>query len=90
MRKTEPESYYEYVVKWIRFQERYNEVLPAIPRYSNVYFDFYTGDLQNYNILAHVTWSQAILESFFGRAPEEEVEEEEETLEDGEEEFDEF
>ena len=69
MRKTEPESYYEYVVKRIRFQERYNEVLPAIPLYSNVYFDFYTSQLQNYQITAHVTWSQAILQSYFGEAP---------------------
>ena len=76
MRKTVPESYYEYVVKWIRFQERYNEVLPAIPLYSNVYFDFYTSRLQNYRITAHVTWSQAILESYFGEAPEEPEEEE--------------
>ena len=71
MRKTEPESFYEYVVKWIRFQERYNEVLPAIPLYSNVYFDFFTSQLQNYVITDHVTWSQAILESYFGEAPEE-------------------
>ena len=66
MRKTVPENYYEYVVKWIRFQERYNEVLPAIPLYSNVYFDFYNSQLQNYQITAHVTWSQAILQSYFG------------------------
>ena len=66
MRKTEPEDYYTYVVKWIRFQERYNEVLPAIPLYSNVYFDFYTSLLQNYQITAHVTWSQAILQSYLG------------------------
>ena len=66
MRKTVPENYYEYVVKWIRFQERYNEVLPAIPLYSNIYFDFFTDQLQNYEITAHVTWSQAILQSYFG------------------------
>ena len=69
MRKTVPEDYYDYVVKWIRFQERYNEVLPAIPLYSNIYFDFYVSQLQNYQITAHVTWSQAILQSYFGEAP---------------------
>ena len=66
MRKTPPGAIYEYVTKWIKFQERYNEVLPTIPIYSNIYFDFYTELLQNYNITAHVTWTQAILESFFG------------------------
>ncbi len=72
MRKTEPGAVYEYVTKWITFQERYNEVLPCIPLYSNIYFDFFTGMLQNYHITAHVTWTQAILESYFGEPPEEE------------------
>ncbi len=73
MRKTEPGAVYEYVTKWITFQERYNEVLPCIPLYSNIYFDFFTGMLQNYHITAHVTWTQAILESYFGEPPEEEA-----------------
>ena len=66
MRKTEPGAIFEYVTKWISFQERYNEVLPAIPIYSNIYFDFFTPQLQNYNITSHVTWTQAILEAYFG------------------------
>jgi ABC-type transport system substrate-binding protein len=74
MRKTDPQDVYDYVSKWISFQERYNEVLPCIPLYSNIYFDFYTEQLQNYHITGHVTWSQAILESYFGvAAPEEDV-----------------
>ena len=71
MRQTHPEDIYDYVSKWISFQERYNEVLPTIPLYSNIYFDFITNQLQNYHITAHVTWTQAILESYFGEAPEE-------------------
>ena len=66
MRKTDPKDIYEYVSKWIGFQERYNEVLPTIPIYSNIYYDFYTSQLQNYHITGHVTWSQAILEAYFG------------------------
>ena len=69
MRKTEPEDVYDYVAKWISFQERYNEVLPAIPVYSNIYFDFWTPRLKNYSITGHVTWTQAILEAYFGEAP---------------------
>ena len=75
MRKTEPGDVFTYVQKWIRFQERYNEILPAIPIYSNIYFDFFTKQLQNYDITAHVTWSQAILESCFALAEEKEDEE---------------
>ena len=83
MRKTEPGSYYEYVEKWMTFQERYNTVLPTIPIYSNIYFDFYTPLLQNYNITNNVTWSQAILPAYFGlpEVAEEEAAEGEEDLE---------
>ena len=81
MRKTEPGDVYGYVSKWVSFQERYNEVLPAIPLYSNIYFDFYTSQLQNYVITAHVTWTQAILEAYFGENPEDAEEETEEELE---------
>ncbi len=87
MRKTDPRDVYDYVTKWIAFQERYNEVLPTIPLYSNIYFDFYTSQLQNYWITGHVTWTQAILEAYFGEAlPEEEAAEGEDSPEaDGEE-----
>lgn len=78
MRRTDPEDVYDYVAKWISFQERYNEVLPTIPIYSNIYFDFYTTQLQNYWITAHVTWTQAILESYFGEAIEDAEESDEE------------
>ena len=66
MRKTEPGDIFTFMEWWIEFQQRYNEILPAIPIYSNIYFDFFTDKLQNYSIPTHVTWSQAILESYFG------------------------
>ena len=75
MRKTDPRDVFDYVSKWVSFQERYNEVLPTIPIYSNIYFDFYTSQLQNYFVTAHVTWSEAILEAYFGEEPEEASEE---------------
>ncbi len=65
MRKTDPRDVFDYVSKWVAFQERYNEVLPTIPIYSNVYYDFWVPNLSNYIITGHVTWSQAILESSF-------------------------
>ena len=46
MRKTEPGDVLSYCRKWVAFQERWTEVLPAIPVYSNVYFDFYTTRLE--------------------------------------------
>ena len=65
MRKTEPGDVFEYVSKWVAFQDRYNEVLPTIPVYSNIYFDFLNSNLQNYYITGQVTWSQAILPAYF-------------------------
>ncbi|MBQ8136642.1 MAG: hypothetical protein IJ174_04335, partial [Clostridia bacterium] len=67
MRKTQPGDVYGYITNWIAFQERYNEVLPTIPVYTNIYFDFYVPSLQNYIITAHVTWGQAIVEAYFGQ-----------------------
>lgn len=61
MRKTEPGDVLSYCQKWVAFQERWTEVLPAIPVYSNVYFDFYTTCLQNYRVTENQTWTQAIV-----------------------------
>ena len=65
MRQTEPGDIFTYVGRWIAFQERYSEVLPTIPIYSNIYFDFFNKNLQNYWITGQVTWSQAILPAYF-------------------------
>ena len=64
MRRTEPEKVLEYCQEWIAFEERFAEVLPVIPVYSNVYFDFYPKVLHNYNISSHVSWGQAIVEAY--------------------------
>ena len=68
MRRTEPENTLEYCQKWVAFQERFAEVLPAIPIYSNVYFDFYTDTLHDYNVSAQLTWAQAIVGAYLGDA----------------------
>ena len=86
MRQTEPGEVLEYMQKWVAFQERFNEVLPMIPIYSNVYFDFYTDLLQDYVITERTTWGEAIIGSVKAEIPEFEVEEaeEDEFAEDGE------
>ncbi len=35
---------------WLDFQEEWNDYLPALPLYSNTYYDFYTPHLQNYDV----------------------------------------
>ena len=78
MRETEPGEVLEYMQKWILFQERVNEQLPILPIYGNVYFDFYTSQLHDYDIDQSVTWGEAILGAVKADIPEVEVEETEE------------
>ncbi len=89
MRRTEPGDVLEYVERWLKFQERFTEVLPMIPVYSNIYFDFYTPNLQYYNIFSEVAWSRAIVPAIYGPLPEPAPVEEEEDFGDFEE-FEEF
>ncbi len=60
LRETPPGESQAYVRKWLDFQKRWVEVLPAVPLYSNVYFDFYRNDLMDYEINSFTTWSQAM------------------------------
>ena len=76
MRRTEPGDVLAYCQKWVAFQERFAEVLPVIPVYSNVYFDFYDNTLQEYDITANQTWSQAIVKAYLGDVMEEDAEDE--------------
>ena len=71
MRKTEPGQLLEYIQKWLKYQKHLMEKLPIIPLYSNVYFDFYARVLQNYNVAANVTWTQAIVPAYLGYNAEE-------------------
>ena len=80
MRHTEPGDVLGYMQRWVEFQERFNEELPMLPIYSNIYFDFYTEYLRNYNIASEPTWSRAIVGAYLSEeAPEEEEPAEEET-----------
>ena len=61
MDRTEPTDTFSYMKKWVGFQERLSETLPILPVYINVYFDFYTRELNNYWIADHTTWGNAIV-----------------------------
>ena len=61
MCETVPSDALGFVEKWITFQEKLSELLPLIPVYSNVYYDFYTSDLMNYDIIKYITWGDAIV-----------------------------
>ncbi|NMA22758.1 MAG: ABC transporter substrate-binding protein [Spirochaetales bacterium] len=49
MKRTDPTDLKGWVEKWIRFQKRWNQLLPDIPLYSDVYHDFFNPRIVNYD-----------------------------------------
>ncbi|MDO4484375.1 MAG: ABC transporter substrate-binding protein [Clostridia bacterium] len=72
MHSTQPLDLLGFVTNWVSFQERYNQILPTIPLYSNVYFDFSSDWLQNYSIASRTNWPDAILYAFWAEPKAEE------------------
>ena len=70
MSRTEPGDDLTYMQKWIRFQELFEEELPSIPVYGNVYFDFFTACLHDYEIGNETDWGTAIVPAYMGDATE--------------------
>ena len=63
LRRTSPGDLAAYYKKWVAFQEEFTQVLPLIPVYSNVYFDFYTEALKGYEPSENVTWPTGIVDA---------------------------
>ena len=69
MRLTEPGDLAGYCAAWLGFQQRFMEILPALPIYSNEYYDFFTADLQGYEPTVSISWAQAVIGgAYFGAA----------------------
>ncbi len=64
LRNTEPNERLTYCQRWIEFQKRFAQVVPAIPVYSNAYFDFYTSLLHEYAAADGVSWAEAIIGAY--------------------------
>ena len=75
MRQTEPEDILTYCSRWLEFQKRFMDQLPALPMYSNVYFDFYPQVLHDYVINENISWPQAIIGAYLADYVPEEAEE---------------
>ena len=73
MRQTSPDDVIGYCRKWIDFETRFQELVPVISVYSNVYFDFYPRVLHNYDVSSNVTWGQAIIGAYMSDASDEEL-----------------
>lgn len=66
LRLTAPGDALAYCRKWVAFQERWAEVLPAIPLYSNTYYDFCRDTLHGYDVGSEMTWADAVLGAYIG------------------------
>ena len=65
MARVKPLEFVTYLEKWQAFQEYYNEVLPTVPIYSDVYADFIGSRLTNFHITDYANWATAILYANF-------------------------
>lgn len=50
--------------KFVAFVDRWNELLPDLPLYSNIYYDFYSAKLKDYNVNALVELVDSLLYSY--------------------------
>lgn len=44
MRKVDPANLKEYADLWLKYQTRFNEILPVLPLYANIYTDIYSAE----------------------------------------------
>ncbi len=64
LRETEAGDEEAYVERWMELMQRFSEVLPTLPIYSNIYYDFYANDLMDYAPNSHWSWTSAILYAY--------------------------
>ncbi|PKL14584.1 MAG: hypothetical protein CVV52_01195 [Spirochaetae bacterium HGW-Spirochaetae-8] len=61
MKKTDPTDLDGWSEKWVRFEKRWNYLLPDIPLYSDMYHDFYNARIGGYEPLSTWNWGYAIV-----------------------------
>ncbi len=59
-----PEDKEGYRQKFVSFVDRWNELVPDLPLYSNIYHDFYNAKLQNYNLNAIWDMTEALIYAY--------------------------
>ena len=64
MRNTEPGDFDTFARHWIDFVTRYNEVLPDLPLYSDVYHDFFNSKVVGYTRNALYPWYFSMMEAW--------------------------
>lgn len=80
MVRTQPDDLIGFERKWVKLQERITETLPLLPVYTNVYFDFSSRRLHNYQITKAMGWGEAIVSAYMSDAEEMDEAEQEKIL----------
>lgn len=65
LRRTPAGQEETYIERWVELMKHYSDLLPTLPIYSNVYYDFFANDLMQYEPNSHWGWASAILYSYF-------------------------
>ena len=65
MRRTPHDQNVLYLARWRAFQERFTEVLPLIPIYSNDYHDLFRSEIGNYHPEDFSSFAEAIVEATY-------------------------
>lgn len=65
LRQTDPGDEETFTARWLELMKRFSDVLPTLPIYSNIYYDFYDSTLMDYAPNAHWSWPSAILYAYF-------------------------
>ncbi len=60
MLRLRPDQEEEYMQAWLEYQKRFNEILPLIPLYTNMNYDFYTNRLTGVNVNAMESYGHII------------------------------
>ena len=90
MRQTEPGQAPEFCRRWLAYQQRFMEIVAAIPIYSDAYLDFHVAALQNYMPGSSGSWAVAVTKAFLSDFVPEAAGEEELPEEAGDESLEEF
>lgn len=62
LRRLNPEQRDEFSAEWVKFQKRWNELLPIVPLYSNHYYDIYRLETEGFRNSPFVSWANLVCE----------------------------
>ena len=62
---TDPEDEEGYLDNFVKFQLRWNEILPMVPIYTSSTYDFYIPELKGYEASCYTDYSYSLLYAYF-------------------------